>query len=81
MLWGAVFQYRVTTLFSLCRSSLSKLMKSRAGELEVNMLLYAIQKTTSFEKLLAQRYINSKYMAEVCIEIGLFLVQIWEWEC
>ena len=30
------------------------------------MLLYAIQKTTSFEKLLAQRFSNSKYMVQVC---------------
>ena len=65
-----------------CRSSLSKLMKNRAGELEVNMLLYAIQKTTSFEKLLAQRFLTSKYMEKVfgkmgcgvCLVISLFLV-------
>lgn len=57
--FGFIFAY-------LCfRSGLSKLMKSRAGELEVNMLLYAIQKTTSFEKLLAQRYTTSAYMEKV----------------
>ena len=49
----------------ISRSGLSKLMKSRASELEVNMLLYAIQKTTSFEKLLAQRFLNSKFMESV----------------
>lgn len=52
-------------IFFLTRTGLSKLMKSRGGELEVNMLLYAIQKTTAFEKLLAQRFIASKYMESV----------------
>ncbi len=60
------------SLPSAHRDGLSKLMKSRAADLEVNMLLYAIQKTTSFEKLLAQRFINSKYMEVV----GTFLTII-----
>jgi len=37
------------------------------------MLLYAIGKTTSFEKLLAQRFLQSKYMETVsgwCLEGG-----------
>jgi hypothetical protein len=40
-------------------------MKTRSAELDVKLLLFAIQKTTSFEKLLAQRFINSNYMETV----------------
>ena len=47
------------------RESLSQLMKTRSAELDVKLLLFAIQKTTSFEKLLAQRFINSNYMETV----------------
>ena len=47
------------------RESLSQLMKTRSGELNVELLLFAIQKTMSFEKLLAQRFSNSDYMALV----------------
>ena len=47
------------------RTSLSSLMKARAAELEVKLLLFAIQKTTSFEKMLAQRYAGSKYLESV----------------
>ena len=47
------------------RESLSQLMKTRSAELDVKLLLFAIQKTTSFEKLLAQRFINSDYMETV----------------
>ena len=64
--WG--MEERICMKFcSATRASLSKLMKARAGELEVNLLLYAIQKTTSFEKLLVQRFVNSKYMEMVCV--------------
>ena len=40
-------------------------MKTRSAELDVKLLLFAIQKTTSFEKLLAQRFINSDYVEAV----------------
>lgn len=40
-------------------------MRSRAGDLEVKLLLYAISKTTAFEKLLAQKYANSPYILSV----------------
>lgn len=49
----------------LCRKSLSSLMKSRSDNLEVKLLLFAIQKTTSFEKMLAQRFASSSYMETV----------------
>ena len=47
------------------RGSLSNLMRQRADDLEVKLLLFAIQKTTSFEKLLAQRFSNSRYLESV----------------
>ena len=62
----------------MCRTGLSKLMKSRAGELDVNMLLYAIQKTTSFEKLLAQRFINSQYVAQVQRTLSVLTTLGWD---
>ena len=40
-------------------------MQLRAGDLEVKLLLFAIQKTTSFEKMLAQRFSNSSYLESV----------------
>ena len=40
-------------------------MSSKAGSLDVKLLLYAIQKTTSFEKTLAQRFMQSSFMEEV----------------
>lgn len=41
------------------------MMRSRSDDLDVKLLLYAIQKTTSFEKTLAQRFFQSPYMEEV----------------
>jgi hypothetical protein len=46
------------------RSGLTNQMSSRSGDLDVKLLLYAIQKTTSFEKTLAQRFFQSPYMEE-----------------
>lgn len=40
-------------------------MRSRGNDLDVKLLLYAVQKTTSFEKTLAQRFFQSPYMEEV----------------
>ncbi|XP_071037420.1 vacuolar protein sorting-associated protein 53 homolog isoform X2 [Parasteatoda tepidariorum] len=40
----------------ITRRELGKLMSSRRDELNVQLLLFAIQKTTSFESLLARRY-------------------------
>ncbi|XP_064392979.1 vacuolar protein sorting-associated protein 53 homolog [Halichondria panicea] len=53
------------TIVQFCeatRSSLTGLMRSKAGDLEVKLLLYAIQKTTAFEKLISQKYANSQYI-------------------
>jgi len=38
------------------RSELSKLMSKRKTELDVKLLLYAIQRTSNFENLLARRF-------------------------
>ena len=56
----------VSNLPPQLRGSLSTLMRQRADDLEVKLLLFAIQKTTSFEKMLAQRFSNSKYLESVC---------------
>ena len=40
-------------------------MKNKAADLEVKLLLFAIQKTTTFEKFLAQRFAGSPYMETV----------------
>lgn len=40
----------------ITRKELSKIMVSRKAELNVQLLLYAIQKTTTFESLLARRF-------------------------
>lgn len=40
----------------MTRDDLSKLMEKRRHEIDVKLLLYAIQRTTSFENLLAKRF-------------------------
>ena len=50
---------------SFLRKGLSGLMKTKAADLEVKLLLFAIQKTTAFEKFLALRFMSSKYLDEV----------------
>ena len=52
------------------RKSLSSLMKSREADLEVKLLLFAIQKTTTFEKFLANRFVSSEYMESVRSKIN-----------
>lgn len=43
----------------LIRTELAKLMRARAREIEVKLLLFAIQRTTNFEGLLAKRFSGS----------------------
>lgn len=38
------------------RAELAKVMRTRAKEIEVKLLLFAIQRTTNFEGLLAKRF-------------------------
>ena len=40
-------------------------MGARPGDIEVKLLLYAIQKTTTFEKALAHKYATSSYLETV----------------
>lgn len=42
--------------FSSFRNELTKLMAKRTSELDVKLLLYAIQRTANFESLLARRF-------------------------
>ena len=46
----------MTKFFFVNRSELSKLMSKRKSELDVKLLLYAIQRTSNFENLLARRF-------------------------
>ena len=46
------------------RGELSKIMASKSSNLEVKLLLFAIQKTTGFEKLLATRFSVSAVQQE-----------------
>ena len=41
------------------------MMSTRSSELEVKLLLFAIQKTTTFEKMLAQHFSGSSYLETV----------------
>ncbi|XP_066520130.1 vacuolar protein sorting-associated protein 53 homolog isoform X1 [Hoplias malabaricus] len=43
----------------ITRTELAKLMRNRAREIEVKLLLFAIQRTTNFEGLLAKRFSGS----------------------
>ena len=43
------------------RKDLSKIMTARVQELDVKLLLFAIQRTTTFESLLAQRFVQHGY--------------------
>lgn len=40
------------------REDLAKLMNKRRGEIDVKLLLYAIQRTSNFESLLAKRFVG-----------------------
>ncbi|XP_069768110.1 vacuolar protein sorting-associated protein 53 homolog isoform X5 [Narcine bancroftii] len=51
---------RITVEFChVTRIELAKIMRTRAKEIEVNLLLFAIQRTTNFEGLLAKRFSGS----------------------
>jgi hypothetical protein len=39
-----------------CRTQLTQAMARRRAEIDVKLLLYAIQRTAAFENLLAQRF-------------------------
>ena len=43
-------------------------MQGRGTDIEVKLLLFAIQKTTAFEKMLAQRFASSVYLESVRLQ-------------
>lgn len=45
----------------LTKKDLSKIMSTRTQEIDVKLLLFAIQRTTGFENLLAQRFVHHGY--------------------
>lgn len=47
---------------TITRTDLAKVMRTRAKEIEVKLLLFAIQRTTNFEGLLAKRFSGSTLM-------------------
>jgi len=51
---------RITVQFChVTREDLTKLMNKRRNEIDVKLLLYAIQRTSNFETLIAKRFIGS----------------------
>ena len=68
-IWCAIFCHLkpaiVHCLWSKHRMQLSQQMRARKGDIEVQLLLYAIQKTTNFEKALAQKYSTTPYIEKV----------------
>ncbi|XP_052743016.1 vacuolar protein sorting-associated protein 53 homolog [Bicyclus anynana] len=57
----------------LTRAALAELMQARRNELDVKLLLYAIQKTYNFELLLHKRFVGSELGAEGADEHALKL--------
>lgn len=65
------------SLSNLCRSGLDRLMKQRKSEIDVKLLLYAIQKTTAFEALLSKRFLGvTLSKKEVESELSISVVRV-----
>lgn len=62
----------------MCRKDLSKIMTARVQEIDVKLLLFAIQRTTTFESLLAQRFVHHSYevrkMITVCSPVIIIAI-------
>lgn len=52
----STYPFNLYLIFSSLRNELTKLMAKRTSELDVKLLLYAIQRTANFESLLARRF-------------------------
>lgn len=54
-------------------------MASRAQEIDVKLLLFAIQRTTTFENLLAQKFIHDSYEVrnQIWFPVSCTLMAIW----
>ena len=61
-------------IFSCCRKELSKIMSKRVTEIEVKLLLFAIQRTTNFEALLSKRYTGVTINPDQVGEISLVMI-------
>lgn len=46
----------ITIIIGISRNELSKLMVKRKNEIDVKLLLFAIQKTVAFENLMAKTF-------------------------
>lgn len=62
--WG-ISERLAMDFCAMTRKNLSEQMSSRASELDVALLLFAIQKTSAFEKQLGTKYYLSKYMRKL----------------
>lgn len=49
---------------NITKKDLSKIMASRTQDIDVKLLLFAIQRTTTFENLLAQRFVHHNFEEE-----------------
>jgi len=59
-----------------CRKDLSKIMTARVQEIDVKLLLFAIQRTTTFESLLAQRFVHQDFeVSKKCSPSNTVLVE------
>lgn len=62
--WGISERFAMD-FCAMTRKNLSEQMSSRASDLDVALLLFAIQKTSAFEKQLATKYYASSYMKKL----------------
>jgi len=54
-------------------------MTARAQEIDVKLLLFAIQRTTTFESLLAQRFVHHGYEVRkimICFLVVIIIIAI-----
>lgn len=60
----------------MCRADLTKLMAKRTSELDVKLLLYAIQRTANFESLLTRRFtgVTLQENSDSPLHVGSFQV-------
>lgn len=54
------------------RNELSKLMGKRKNEIDVKLLLYAIQKTVAFENLMSKTFNGSTLVQKDDITVSIF---------
>jgi len=69
------------TIIGISRNELSKLMVKRKNEIDVKLLLFAIQKTVAFENLMAKTFNgntivqnNEKSLNNTTVSINILLI-------